>query len=326
MDSTTKSVIAVTLLILGMLLGTNYMVTDEPQGNWLWWALLLLGGAIFFWLWLRRDQREAEKAARESLDEAERQMQSLENATAQAILDATESAEERVEEALDRAGMERADTPDDDTDSDEPEMVDQDEIFEDQATPVEDDKGAPAEPEPEPLDDIAETPSGEEVLEEAANGSPVAEQQVAEAEAQKPTGDDVVEVTPDDAEDTDATDLEKIGQADDTDTDTSDTDADTDTDETVTESDDSESSDEPDDLKLIEGIGPAYERYLNAAGINTFAQLAGMSEDDIATTVEDQGGRRAASMVSWAEQAQLAADGKWDELEQLQEELSGGRR
>jgi predicted flap endonuclease-1-like 5' DNA nuclease len=336
MDSTTKSVIAVTLLILGMLLGTNYMVTDEPQGNWLWWALLLLGGAIFFWLWMQRDERRAEEAARDALDEAERQAKSLENATAQAILDATESAEERVEEALDRAGMEPAEpeTPDETDDK----TVEQDDIFEEHATPVEDDKGAPAEPEPEPLDDIAETPSGADVLEEAENGSPVAEKQVAEAGAQ-PATDDSVEITPQDAEEADVENLEAVGQADDTDESEEpdisaaelereqaqelDNDTHTDADELADEAD---TDGEPDDLKLIEGIGPAYERYLNAAGINTFAQLATMSEDDIAETIIAQGGRRAASMESWAEQAQLAADGNWDELEQLQDELSGGRR
>ncbi|HBY69766.1 MAG TPA: 50S ribosomal protein L21, partial [Flavobacteriaceae bacterium] len=29
---------------------------------------------------------------------------------------------------------------------------------------------------------------------------------------------------------------------------------------------------------------------------------------------------------TWPQQAQLAADGKWDELEKLQDELDGGRK
>lgn len=332
MDSTTKSVIAVTFLILGMLLGTNYMVTDEPESNWLWWALLLIGGAIFFWLWMQRDERKAEDAAREALDEAERRAKSLENATAQAMLDAKESAEERIEEALDRAGIEP-----DDTDTDD-ETVEQDEIFEEHATPVEDDKGAPDEPQPEPLDDIAETPSGADVLEEAENGSPVAEKQVAEAGAQ-PTTEDSVEITPQDAEEADVDNLEAIGRADDTDDsdepDISAAELEREQAQQINEdtpadaeelADEADTDDKPDDLKLIEGIGPAYERYLNAAGVSTFAELAAMSEEEIAAAIEGQGGRRAASMESWAEQAQLAADGNWDELEQLQDELSGGRR
>ncbi|WP_370325647.1 hypothetical protein [Euzebya sp.] len=36
-----------------------------------------------------------------------------------------------------------------------------------------------------------------------------------------------------------------------------------------------------DDLKQIAGIGPAIERALNAQGITTFAQLAGLSDDDV---------------------------------------------
>ncbi len=37
-----------------------------------------------------------------------------------------------------------------------------------------------------------------------------------------------------------------------------------------------------DDLTKIDGIGPAYERALNALGIHTFAQLAVQSPDDLA--------------------------------------------
>ena len=38
---------------------------------------------------------------------------------------------------------------------------------------------------------------------------------------------------------------------------------------------------EPDDLKLISGIGPALEKRLHAHGINTFRQLAALAEADI---------------------------------------------
>ncbi|MFZ1493896.1 MAG: helix-hairpin-helix domain-containing protein [Candidatus Competibacter denitrificans] len=38
---------------------------------------------------------------------------------------------------------------------------------------------------------------------------------------------------------------------------------------------------EPDDLKLISGVGPALEKKLHAQGINTFRQLANLAEADI---------------------------------------------
>ena len=37
-----------------------------------------------------------------------------------------------------------------------------------------------------------------------------------------------------------------------------------------------------DDLKLISGVGPALEKKLHAAGVTSFAQIAGWSEDDVA--------------------------------------------
>src|SRR6266581_1719167 len=42
-----------------------------------------------------------------------------------------------------------------------------------------------------------------------------------------------------------------------------------------------------DDLKLINGIGPAVEKRLNGVGIFTFARLAALSPADIAAAVAD---------------------------------------
>lgn len=81
-----------------------------------------------------------------------------------------------------------------------------------------------------------------------------------------------------------------------------------------------------DDLTLIEGIGPKMSKALTDAGIGTFAKLADASEDDIKSAIEAAGMRFAPSLVTWAEQAALARDGKWDELEKLQDSLEGGRR
>jgi len=81
-----------------------------------------------------------------------------------------------------------------------------------------------------------------------------------------------------------------------------------------------------DDLKRIEGIGPKISDLLQAAGITTFAQLADANVKRLEQIVEDAGIGRIANPSTWSEQAALAAAGKWDELEVLQDELKGGRR
>ncbi len=80
------------------------------------------------------------------------------------------------------------------------------------------------------------------------------------------------------------------------------------------------------DLELIEGIGPKIADTLHGAGIHTFAQLAETSQESLEELLRGAklyGGL--ASMSTWAEQAALAAAGKWDDLKQLQERLNAGR-
>ena len=45
---------------------------------------------------------------------------------------------------------------------------------------------------------------------------------------------------------------------------------------------------EKDDLKLIKGVGPAIEKKLNAAGIQTFAALAQLSQQDLENILGNQ--------------------------------------
>ncbi len=82
---------------------------------------------------------------------------------------------------------------------------------------------------------------------------------------------------------------------------------------------------QPDDLKKIEGIGPKISGLLIDKGIKTFAQLAEKDADEI-QAILDEAKIRIANPATWAEQAKLAADGKWDSLEKLQDDLKGGRR
>jgi predicted flap endonuclease-1-like 5' DNA nuclease len=82
----------------------------------------------------------------------------------------------------------------------------------------------------------------------------------------------------------------------------------------------------PDDLKLIEGIGPKIAGILAAAGIDTFAQLAAADGSRLKEIIAQAGLTALADPASWPEQAALAAAGKLDELKVLQDQLKGGRR
>jgi len=82
---------------------------------------------------------------------------------------------------------------------------------------------------------------------------------------------------------------------------------------------------EPDDLTKIEGIGPKISSVFNAAGITTFAQLAGSDASKLQQILDDAG-ISLGDPSTWAEQAKLAAEGDWGALEKLQDELQGGRR
>jgi predicted flap endonuclease-1-like 5' DNA nuclease len=84
----------------------------------------------------------------------------------------------------------------------------------------------------------------------------------------------------------------------------------------------------PDDLQLIEGIGPKIASVLNAAGIFTFEQLALIHVDQARDILERADPRllRLADPTTWAEQADLAAKGDFEALKRLQDRLRRGRR
>ncbi|MCM4173869.1 30S ribosomal protein S2 [Arenibacter sp. TNZ] len=80
-----------------------------------------------------------------------------------------------------------------------------------------------------------------------------------------------------------------------------------------------------DDLTKVEGIGPKIAEIFQEAGIHTFADLADKSEDDLKDILTESGPRYAAkNPASWPKQAQMAADGKWDELQEWQDSVKGG--
>ncbi|WP_203295380.1 50S ribosomal protein L21 [Luteirhabdus pelagi] len=82
-----------------------------------------------------------------------------------------------------------------------------------------------------------------------------------------------------------------------------------------------------DDLKKIEGVGPKAAEALANAGFESFAKIAKADPAKLSEVLSEASSRLAHLVTdTWPEQAQLAADGKWDELKDLQDKLDGGRK
>ena len=80
------------------------------------------------------------------------------------------------------------------------------------------------------------------------------------------------------------------------------------------------------DLKIIEGIGPKIEQLLKDGGINNWQDLAEATLERLQEILTAAGERyRIHDPNTWSNQATLAAASKWDELNQYQDELKGGR-
>ena len=70
-----------------------------------------------------------------------------------------------------------------------------------------------------------------------------------------------------------------------------------------------------DDLTKVEGIGPKAAEALSKAGVNTFEKLSKKSVEEIRTILVEASKTLAhLDPQTWAQQAKLAAEGKWDEL------------
>ena len=80
------------------------------------------------------------------------------------------------------------------------------------------------------------------------------------------------------------------------------------------------------DLKIVEGIGPKIEALFNASGINTWYELSQASTEKM-QSILDAGGENYAmhNPSTWAKQALLAYQGKWQDLKEWQENLLGGK-
>ncbi len=85
-------------------------------------------------------------------------------------------------------------------------------------------------------------------------------------------------------------------------------------------------SNNPEDLKIVEGIGPKIEELLKNAGIINWADLAASPVDRLKSILAQAGDSfRLADPGTWPQQATLAAEGRWQELKDLQDRLAGGR-
>lgn len=83
---------------------------------------------------------------------------------------------------------------------------------------------------------------------------------------------------------------------------------------------------EQDDLKAVEGIGPKIEQLLHQAGIKTWRVLSTTSVESIKEILSNAGPKFSlADPATWPKQAQMAADGLWDELQTYQDFLNKGK-
>lgn len=81
-----------------------------------------------------------------------------------------------------------------------------------------------------------------------------------------------------------------------------------------------------DDLKAVEGIGPKIEELLHTKGIKTWRALAETAVSTIQEILTEAGSRFSlADPTTWPKQAEMAADGKWDELQEYQDFLQAGK-
>jgi predicted flap endonuclease-1-like 5' DNA nuclease len=80
----------------------------------------------------------------------------------------------------------------------------------------------------------------------------------------------------------------------------------------------------PDDLTIVEGIGPKINQVLHAAGIQSLSQLSDSEIGQLKAILLAEGIRRA-DPITWPAQAKLAAAGDLETLRALQATLRVGR-
>jgi predicted flap endonuclease-1-like 5' DNA nuclease len=80
------------------------------------------------------------------------------------------------------------------------------------------------------------------------------------------------------------------------------------------------------DLKIVEGIGPKIEELYHAAGIKTWKAMSETSIEKMQEVLSAEGERFSFHDAgTWPKQAELAYQGKWQELKDWQDKLDGGK-
>lgn len=80
-----------------------------------------------------------------------------------------------------------------------------------------------------------------------------------------------------------------------------------------------------DDLTLIEGIGPKIKELLYSNNIKNFEKLSRTNTLYLQNMLDEAGNSfNMANPKTWPEQARLAYEGRWEELDEYQNELYGG--
>ncbi len=83
---------------------------------------------------------------------------------------------------------------------------------------------------------------------------------------------------------------------------------------------------QPDDLTVVEGIGPAINQLLITAGYANWSALAAADPAALRTILQEAGPSFAThDPETWPSQARLAAEANWFQLKSLQDKLLGGR-
>jgi predicted flap endonuclease-1-like 5' DNA nuclease/outer membrane murein-binding lipoprotein Lpp len=82
----------------------------------------------------------------------------------------------------------------------------------------------------------------------------------------------------------------------------------------------------PDDLKVVEGIGPAIEKLLKQNNIDNWGDLSKTDVNTLRDILASQKDRfRLSDPATWPKQARMAYEGDWKKLREYQDYLQGGK-
>lgn len=83
---------------------------------------------------------------------------------------------------------------------------------------------------------------------------------------------------------------------------------------------------EPDDLELVEGIGPKIAEHLTRHGLKTWADVAAVKPTQLRKVLDAAGDRfQMHDPAHWPVQCKLMVENRWDELRKYQRKLSSAR-